>query len=407
MDVIYISSACNPNKVEEINKTSIKKLEVSGVKFHNLLMQGLSKNDVNVISLIGLPISKKTNKKIFWKKNVEKCDNIMYHQVGFINIPVLKQITVAIGIMRNYITYAKRNQDICTIIDASYVTVMPFILLANKFLRTKIIGIVADIYDYMCNVNNNNGKCKSVSNWFKQKNQKMYLKMDGFILLTEQMNEVINLNNKPYIVIEGCSDYDMKNVNVCKKNPKNVIMYAGKLAEKFGIKLLVEGFKQANLEDSELWIYGDGEEKEYVEKETMTNTNIKYMGMVSNDEIVKAQLSASLLVNTRPTNNEYTKYSFPSKNIEYMASGTPMLTTKLPGMPKEYYDYVYLIEKENVEGIRECFKKIFAETSKDELINKGKKAKEFIISKKNNYIQASKIKEFITEKIQKNKERKA
>ena len=39
MEVIYISSACNPENVDEINKTAITKLEISGIKFHNLLMR--------------------------------------------------------------------------------------------------------------------------------------------------------------------------------------------------------------------------------------------------------------------------------------------------------------------------------------------------------------------------------
>ena len=34
-----------------------------------------------------------------------------------------------------------------------------------------------------------------------------------------------------------------------------------------------------------------------------------------------------------------------------MVSGTPVLTTVLPGMPKEYYPYVYLLEDETPEGV--------------------------------------------------------
>jgi len=35
-----------------------------------------------------------------------------------------------------------------------------------------------------------------------------------------------------------------------------------------------------------------------------------------------------------------------------MASGVPLLTTKLPGMPEEYNDYVYLFDDESVQGMR-------------------------------------------------------
>ena len=133
----------------------------------------------------------------------------------------------------------------------------------------------------MGNVDNDNGRVSKLKNWIKNKNQKRYLKMDGFILLTEQMNEVINLNKKPYIVIEGCSDSDMSDVHNTQKNEKKVILYSGKLSEKFGIKLLIEAFKKIKQDDVELWIYGDGEAKDYVSTEAEKNSNIIYKGLVS------------------------------------------------------------------------------------------------------------------------------
>ena len=67
MQIIYVSSACNPENINEINKTAINKLEISGIKFHNLLMRGLAENGINVESIIGLPISNNTNKKNMMK----------------------------------------------------------------------------------------------------------------------------------------------------------------------------------------------------------------------------------------------------------------------------------------------------------------------------------------------------
>ena len=99
-------------------------------------------------------------------------------------------------------------------------------------------------------------------------------------------------------------------------------------------------------------IYKEGGDFEEELKEIcQEHTDIKYFGIVSNDIVVKEQLKATLLVNLRPTNEEYTKYSFPLKNMEYMVSSTPVLTSNLPGMPEEYKKYVYLIEAELVEGL--------------------------------------------------------
>lgn len=39
-----------------------------------------------------------------------------------------------------------------------------------------------------------------------------------------------------------------------------------------------------------------------------------------------------------------------------MVSGTPVLTTPLPGMPEEYDQYVYLFDDESTEGMHQTLK---------------------------------------------------
>ena len=66
-------------------------------------------------------------------------------------------------------------------------------------------------------------------------------------------------------------------------------------------------------------------------------------------------------MNPRPVDDEYVKYSFPSKNMEYMASGTSTLLTAIPSMPESYYPFVHLIPDNSVEhlkmGIQEAYRR--------------------------------------------------
>ena len=96
------------------------------------------------------------------------------------------------------------------------------------------------------------------------------------------------------------------------------------------------------------------------------------------------------MVNPRLSNEEYTKYSFPSKNIEYLVSGTPALTSSLPGMPKEYLDYFYLIEDETEIGIESKLREVL-QKSVLELSEFGEKARKFVIENKNNVTQTEKF----------------
>ena len=118
------------------------------------------------------------------------------------------------------------------------------------------------------------------------------------------------------------------------------------------------------------------------------------MGIKRNAEIVEEEQKASLLVNPRPRAPEYTKYSFPSKNMEYMVSGTPTLTTVLPGMPTEYYPYVYLLEDESPDGVAAKLKEIFS-ASFEERKQKALSARRFVLETKSNIVQSRKIRDFL------------
>ena len=141
---------------------------------------------------------------------------------------------------------------------------------------------------------------------------------------------LINKNNKPYIIMEGIVDSNMKKVNKTKKTSKFIVMYAGALREEYGLKILIDGYMKYKNDNSELWIYGAGDYSEEIVKMSKIDERIRFFGSVDNETIIKSEHNASLLVNPRPTNLEFTRYSFPSKIMEYMSSGTPVLTTKLP-----------------------------------------------------------------------------
>ncbi|HHT38510.1 MAG TPA: glycosyltransferase family 4 protein, partial [Mollicutes bacterium] len=89
-----------------------------------------------------------------------------------------------------------------------------------------------------------------------------------------------------------------------------------------------------------------------------------------------------------------------SKTLEYMASGTPLLTTKLKGIPKEYYDYIYLFEDEDIEEMAIKIKSILL-YNQEELDRFGSNARKFVFKEKNHKIQTKAIIDFIYKEIRK------
>ena len=389
MEIIYISPLASQSYIDKVYRITKKNPGFAVQKFSRLIVSGLLKNDVNCNVFSCPPI---TDKEYFVKGDEDYEDGISYKYISYFNFPIIKHLCVLISTFFYVLKWSKHNTNNKAIIcDVLYVSMSIGALLASKVSRIKAVAVVTDIYDLI--VGGNATKIerikKKVASWINKCYVKKY---SSYVLLTEAMNEVVNPKKKPYIVMEAICDEDLtlpSDYITPKANPR-IIMYAGGLEEKYGLKMLVDAFKNINDENWELHLYGSGSYEQQLLEDISTDLRIKYWGVMPNSCVVKAEQTASILVNPRFSFEEFTKYSFPSKNMEYMVSGTPVLTTKLPGMPMEYYPYVYTIDDETLSGFIRTLKLLFAKSNED-LQYIGKLGKEFVLKNKNNYIQASKI----------------
>lgn len=222
-------------------------------------------------------------------------------------------------------------------------------------------------------------------------------KYDGYILLSEEMADIMNIKNKPYTVVEGVCANDTDETKY-KKDDCFSVMYAGSLMHKYNIDSLINAVIDLEDKNVVLKLFGNGEMADEIIEISKTHNCIKYYGTVSNSRVLEEEKKSWLLVNPRSTKEEYTKYSFPSKNIEYMRSGTPVLYTKLKSMPEEYYEYINLIEDESADGIKSAIEQI-ADGDYSLYEEKANAARKFVLENKSSAVQAKKILKMITEEI--------
>ena len=381
MKIVYVSNLCSTNVFNECFEKSNRSIGQQAQKYHKLIAEGLVKNNnVEVSTVTSIPTTYNSSVDKFVKYNSEKENDVIYNYLPTINLPIVKNICTIISSFNKVRKLCKKDKDVVVICDVLNISVSLGALIASKLSNGINVGIVTDLPQFI------NKKNRGIS---VKINNYLINNFSSYVFLTEDMKNVVNCKDKKYVVIEGQVDKYMSKMNnrLRDKYEKKICIYSGGLQKVYGIETLVEGFIKANIEDAELHIYGSGDFEEELIEICNTNERVKYWGVQPNKKVVKEQIKASLLINPRPTNEEYTKYSYPSKNMEYMVSGTPTLTTKLPGMPKEYYKYVYLIEDETVEGISNILKDIL-NRPKEELYNKGMEAKKFVLNYKNNIIQA-------------------
>lgn len=374
-------------------ETSREKPMQSVQKFHRLFTDGITLNGNEITVLSSLPVNSINNNKIWWNFKTENDDGLKYMYLPFINLPYLRQTSIAFfSFIQTFYWWIKNKRKCKAIIcDVLNVAVSSGSLFAARICGIKTCAIVTDIPVMMGIVKKVNKKTifEKLAINFSSTFMQSY---DCYVLLTEFMNDVVNTRHKPYIVIEGLVDIKMRinNNSLRNKAPERILIYAGAIYEKYGIKNLIEAFRKLEGDDLRLYIYGSGEMEKEMPYYMNLDKRVVYQGFVPNKVIIKKELEATLLINPRPSDQEFTKYSFPSKNMEYMVSGTPLVTTALPGMPEEYKDYVYIFSEENVYGIYLTLKDILSKP-REELHAFGNSAKKFMLENKNNIIQAEKL----------------
>lgn len=398
--ILYISTVCSPETFDYIFKSSVIKPSHAAQKFNRLLVEGFATNEseCSIDVLSSIPVTTLSQKKKWWALRKDKYKGIVFRYIPFLNFFIFKHFYIFFGVFYQIFRWRIRNNNhdrivIFNILEKGLVWSS---FLACKLTGQKMMVLVTDLPGMLVDSSPKSGL---LSRFIVSMSMFVLHRMDFYVILTKQMNEVVNPKEKPYMVMEGLVDSEVELISnrVVDVNQldKRIFLYAGGIYKKYGVKKMIDAFLLLKEKNIELHIYGSGDLESSMSDYCATDNRIKYFGVVSNDIVVERLKTATLLINPRPTVEEFTKYSFPSKNMEFLVSGTPLLTTRLLGIPSEYYDYCFFFDDESILGMKSTFENLLSK-SKLELIAQGIKGQEFVLRNKSNIIQAKRIIDFLT-----------
>ncbi len=383
MRVLYVSASFDDNIFNKYFD-KVNKPQFAASKYHSLLAEGFFLNGVKVDFFSALPITRNNSSRIIIHPKKQYAEYSKTYSL-IINIPIIKNTIVAIN---SFIKTLFSPSDTILVYDCLVISASIGAILASKIRRFKSICIVTDLPVFM-DVGKNKGLLSI--------NNKIIESASAFVFLTAAMNDLLNKKHKPHIVVEGHCDIKMsEHVHEPFSNSK-VVMYAGSVHRKYGIKMLCDEFLRICKGNEKLVIFGGGDYQIDLKAISENNPNIQYYGTCKNEVVIQKEHEVSILVNPR-INDDYTTYSFPSKTMEYMASGTPLLMSSLTGLPQEYKDYLFIFDENKPNDLGNKLREML-DLSNDELELIGSKAKSFIINHKNNQIQAKKIIDWISKEV--------
>ena len=309
------------------------------------------------------------------------------------NITILKQFLTYTPIKKEVIKWLKtdsRKKKVIILYTASeaFLRIAKYVKAHYKAVQT--CCIIADLPEYS-STRDLKGIRRIYNDFQTWKCKNLYRFVDKFVLLTEAMAAKLEIES-PYIVMEGIAS---SNDNVCiDEAPLNIydntkyILYSGTLNYEFGIGILLKAFSLLKDKDVYLLICGVGEAEDAIRR--CQDNRIIYLGKIDRRQVMLLQKNAIVLVNPRQNNHEFTKYSFPSKTMEYLASGTPVVAYKLDGIPDEYDQFINYVPDNSIESLARILTEI-CEKPESWRKEMGTRAREFVLQNKNSIVQTKKI----------------
>lgn len=383
MSIIFVGSTVDRETLKNLPDAS-----VAGNKMELGFVKGFVENGVHTLALSveAHGMWKFNRKPIVVKKKYLKDEAVEIETIAYINLPFIKQVTVMYNLRRRLKQLLKTDEyknAALFVYNTMSIFASP-VLHVSKKKKLISVGVIADLPIRAP---------KNLIRRIEDKRQQDAIKeFTGLIPLTQYIAQDF-ATGVPYCVVEaGCNPQDYTEELKTKKisGEKNIV-FSGTLNELSGIELMIDAM--AHVQDKKicLHIYGDGPLKQSVINSVSSRENIFYQGRVSNDQMIEIQKNADLLVCPRKSDDFTTRYTFPSKVLEYICSGTPVLSNRLAGIPEEYENYINYTASESDLDWAEALERILNTSNYENFIQKALLARNTVLQTKSWDKQSKKV----------------
>lgn len=402
-DILFLGRLFPQQHEKEIKSKMKTGMEDAANALQWNIINGLEENDCGCLRICNyLPVGSfpKNYKDLYVRefKFGHHPGNETDINVGHLNLTVIKQFTNVIPFKQKIKSWAKdgnNSKKILLFYAASSLTLKlsKYAKQINENIET--VCVIADIPEFDL-ISSQSAIIGTYNRHVTSSCDKLYKFVDKFILLTSQMADKLNIK-APYMVMEGIAPSE--NVTIDSSTADKFadckyILYSGILSKKFGIETLLTAFSSIRDDELQLLICGCGECEEQIAD--FKDSRIHFLGKLDRSQVLALQRNAAVLVNPRQNNEEFTKYSFPSKTMEYLASGVPVVAYKLDGIPDEYDRYIRYVPDNEPEALAHTIKDV-CDMPEDERHSMGEQAKDFVTKEKNYIKQGRGILDFITQ----------
>ncbi|MDB9986895.1 glycosyltransferase [Candidatus Pelagibacter sp.] len=255
--------------------------------------------------------------------NTKKTDLVKDYDfkiINYINLPFLRNIFLFFKYIK-ILTFLKfKKGDLVLAYNRSVVTNVMKII--NKIRSIPFVVVIADL--------------------------KYPKKSNGYVFLSWRYFKEIKIKEPKYFLDGGINEISNKKNKKIKNKKNKIILYSGTIGGHTGLEILIKAFKKIKLNNLELWICGQGNDKK-IESLLKEDKRIKFFGFVSNSKLIKICSQADIFVNPRPIN--INQYNFPSKLLFYLNFKKPIISTRC-GLNPKYDKVIYFLKNDKIKNLK-------------------------------------------------------
>jgi glycosyltransferase involved in cell wall biosynthesis len=301
---------------------------------------------------------------VFAKRDV-LTDGLRVRSLGHINLGALKVLTLGVAAALRVLSWSLRNRSRRRVVVTYNLNAPPAFMVGPvcRLLGAKFVPFVGDIYVPGEVVAGTLAKRVEFA-----LQRRAVSKADGLLVCNRAIVDDF-APRAPHALVEGgvpCSIFTRLR-RVPGTGPFHIV-FAGQLSELNGVRLLLDAMRRIEDLDVAVTVLGGGALAGAVREAASRDPRICFRGLVSHDEVLETYCQADLLLNLRKTDCETHRYVFPSKVVECLATGVPLLSTRTGHVESEFGEFVFLLEQETPAALAEEVSRIKAMRAEDRLV---------------------------------------
>ena len=391
--VLFVGFALSQGLFDELLATDIG-MPVQTQRFGWAVVDALQRAGVEVSVVSAAPaLDYPKNSRILFGRARFRAHGVEGVAIPFVNVIGIKHVSRYLSSLLLGHREARRRKPSAVIVHGVH---SPFIWSALRVGHRFGIPVIVIMTDAPSQRTQHDSKLS----WrMKHADRRLILsglrRVDGVITLTSALAEDF-APGRPSLLMEGIARPLplLDEVQAVQGSPvtDRYVVYAGGLREEYGVGELVRSVAMS-VGDWKLRVYGRGPLQPEIEAAAAASDRVVFGGLADTGELARAYAEADLLVNPRPVHPDFTRYSFPSKILEYMAAGRPVLTTELPEIPEDYVPHLNLADDDAASMARAIDR--IMQQSRADLDDVGSAVKKFIIETRGADAQGVRMREFL------------